>query len=149
MFFRFSTIFLAVFFLTACARPGTGIKDNFALRDLAATADTRILVRNPVSRSTAQQMHVTLNGTKVAVLGSSEAAAIDALVGKNELKAQYFGLIASPDEGATIEFSMAKGQKRYFIAKYKYAQPLNNYVPIWTVHRLNLIEITREAFLSY
>ena len=30
------------------------LKDNFALRDLAATADTRIFVRNPTSSSTAQ-----------------------------------------------------------------------------------------------
>jgi hypothetical protein len=142
MVFRFTAIFLAVFCLAACATPGTAIKDNFALRDLAATADTRIFVRNPTSRSTAQQMHVTLNGKQVAILGLSEAAAVDALVGENKLKAQYFGLIASPGEGVTIDVSMARGQKQFFTAGYKHF-----HFPIG--QKLYLTEITREAFLSY
>lgn len=142
MVFRFLTVSLAVFLLAACARPGTGIKDNFALRDLAATSDTKIFLRNPRTNTTGPQMRVILNGAKVATLGGSEAVALNAVVGENTLKAQYVGLLGATDDGASIDVSLAKGQKRFFIARYKFVNFLIG-------NRLEMIEISREAFLSY
>jgi len=134
-----------MFVLASCARPGTGSKDNFALRDVVAAAGTKVFVRNPID-SRAQLMHVTLNGVKIAELGAFEAIAADAKVGENTLMAQYFGLITSPADGLLRTFAMKPNQKRFFIAKHEYVYGSKGQS---SGQKLVLIEIPQDGFFRY
>lgn len=108
-----------------------------------AAADAKIFVRNPIEALIVGRMTVTLNGEKIAELGSLEAVAIDAPVGQNKLGTDFEGVFLTlPENTATREFSMVAGQKRFFIAEHKF-------VHILIGKRLAVIEITQDEFFRY
>lgn len=138
-FSRYTTVFLALCVLASCTKTGNGIKDNFALRDVAAAPGTKVFVRNAFN-SGLQLISVTLNDVKVAELGAFEMIAVDAPVDRSTLKIGFAGLSLSAKNNAVArKFSMKLNQKRFFIAKTQLVHPLVG-------HKLITIEITQDEF---
>lgn len=111
------------------------------IRVSAEAPGTRIFVKNHID-SSAQLMHVTLNDVKIAELGAFEVKSADTPIGESTLRAQYFGLIASPSKGLLRKFSMKQNQKRFFITKYEYVFAVGG-------TRLVLVEIPQEEFFRF
>lgn len=142
--FKYACVLIAVLTVAACVRTGDGIRDDSLVLAAAKALGTRVFVKN-FKKMGSQLLHVTLNGVKIAELGDDETVIVNPLVGENVIKLQRFGLLKSPNDGATKTFSMEDGQKRFFVDGTDIYPHPN---PRITLYRPIVVELRPSEFFS-
>ena len=101
--------------LSACS--GTGTRDKSTLLPVVKSNDTAVFIQRKTERGNAVTMVITLNGTKIAELGSYENTAAITKIGENTIVIKYSGFSGAFRDAHTRKFTMVPGQKRFFFVK--------------------------------
>jgi hypothetical protein len=104
-----------LFTLAACS--GTGTRDKSALLPVVRSSETAVFIQRKTERGNAVTMEVTLNGAKIAELGSYENTAAITKIGENTIVIRYSGFIGAFRDGHVSKFTMLPSQKRFFSSR--------------------------------
>jgi hypothetical protein len=104
-----------LFTLAACS--GTGTRDKSALLPVVRSSETAVFIQRKTERGNAVTMEVTLNGAKIAELGSYENTAAITKIAENTIVIRYSGFTGAFRDGHVRKFTMVPRQKRFFFVK--------------------------------